>query len=73
MQKLEIFIEENATGAVRPVAVAADTPVSALVPALVEEMELPRTDLFGQPLTYMLRPAAGGLLCPAIRRSQPVG
>ncbi len=36
MQKLEIFIEENATGAVRPVAVAADTPVSALVPALVE-------------------------------------
>jgi hypothetical protein len=64
MQKLEIFIEENATGAVRPVAVAADTPVSALVPALVEEMELPRTDLFGQPLTYMLRPAAGGTALP---------
>ncbi|HLI89497.1 MAG TPA: EsaB/YukD family protein [Ktedonobacteraceae bacterium] len=64
MQKLEIFIEENATGAVRPVAVAADTPVSALVPALVEEMELPRTDLFGQPLTYMLRPAAGRTALP---------
>jgi WD40 repeat protein len=64
MQKLEIFIEENATGVVRPVAVAADTPVSVLVPALVEEMELPRTDLFGQPLTYMLWPAAGGAALP---------
>jgi WD40 repeat protein len=65
MQELAIFIEENASGAVRSVAVAADTPVSALVPALVAELGLPSTDLFGQPLRYMLRSAGGGPALPA--------
>src|SRR5438128_576539 len=35
--------------------VAADVPVAALVPAIVEELKLPRTDLFGNKLVYMLR------------------
>lgn len=60
MQKLEVLIEENAFGSVRPIEVIADTPVSALVPALVEELKLPQTDLFGKKLVYMLRQAAGG-------------
>jgi hypothetical protein len=58
MQKLEIYIEENAMGSVRPVEVAADVPVSALIPALVRELQLPQTDLFGNQLTYKLRRAA---------------
>lgn len=64
MQKLEIFIEENAIGSVRPVEVAADAPVSALIPALVEALKLPQTDLFGQKLIYQLRRVAGGLTIP---------
>ena len=47
MQKLEVLIEENAFGGARPVEVIADAPVSMLVPALVEELNLPKTDLFG--------------------------
>ncbi len=60
MQKLEVIIEENAHGSVRPVEIVADAPVSALVPALVEELKLPQTDLFGKPLVYMLRYAPNG-------------
>ena len=55
MQKLEVFIEENAFGSVRPVEVVADEPVATLIPALVAELRLPRTDLFGRELTYTLR------------------
>jgi hypothetical protein len=64
MQKLEVLIEENAYGAVRPVEVVADVPVSALVPALVEELKLPQTDLFGKKLVYMLRHAPKGTVLP---------
>jgi Tol biopolymer transport system component len=64
MQKLEVLIEENAFGSVRPVEVVADAPVSALVPALVEELKLPQTDLFGKKLVYMLRHSAGGRILP---------
>jgi WD40 repeat protein len=60
MQKLEVLIEENAFGSVRPVEVVADAPVSALIPALVEEFKLPQTDLFGQNLTYVLRRTSEG-------------
>ena len=60
MQKLEVLIEENAFGSVRPVEVVADAPVSALIPALVEELKLPQTDLFGQNLTYVLRRTSEG-------------
>lgn len=64
MQTLEILIEENALGAVRAVEVAAQTPLVELVPALVEELQLPKTDLFGNKLVYMLRYAAGGRVLP---------
>jgi len=64
MQTLEILIEENANGAVCPMEVAADAPVSALLPALVEELKLPQTDLFGNRLAYMLRCASGGPILP---------
>src|SRR5690242_3395544 len=55
MQKLEVFIEENAFGSIRPIEIDADKPVAALIPTLVTELQLPRTDLFGRELTYTLR------------------
>ena len=64
MQKLEILIEENAFGAVRPVEVVADAPVAALIPALVAELKLPRTDLFGKKLVYMLRQSGDEHIIP---------
>ncbi len=64
MQKIEVLIEENAFGSVRPVEIVADAPVGALVPALVEELKLPQTDLFGKQLVYMLRQASGGRILP---------
>lgn len=64
MQTLELFIEENALGGVRPVQMVADAPVSALLPALVAELQLPRTDIFGNPLNYVLRDAISGLALP---------
>ena len=60
MQKLEVLVEESAYGAVRPVEIVADVPVSALIPALIEELHLPQTDLFGNRLIYLLRSASGG-------------
>ncbi len=64
MQTVEILIEENAFGAVRAMEVAAQAPVAELVPALVEELNLPQTDLFGNQLVYMLRYASGGQVLP---------
>ncbi len=64
MQTLEILIEENAFGGVRPVQMVADAPVSALLPALVTELQLPRTDIFGNPLRYVLRDAISGSVLP---------
>ncbi len=64
MQTVQIMLEENAYGAVRPMEVAADAPVAALVPAIVEELKLPRTDLFGNKLVYMLRYPSGGPALP---------
>ncbi len=60
MQKLEVFIEENTSGSVRPVEVVASATVGALVPALVEELQLPQTDMRGKPLVYLLRHAVDG-------------
>src|SRR5947207_4891865 len=60
MQTVQILIEENAYGAARPVEVVATTPVAALVPAIVEELKLPQTDLFGNKLVYILRYHSGG-------------
>ena len=60
MQNMQILIEENAYGAVRPMEVVADAPVATLVPAIVEELKLPQTDLFGNKLVYVLRYPSGG-------------
>jgi len=60
MQVLEILLEENALGSVRPVEVVANVPVSLLVPALVEELNLPQTDSYGRQLAYRLCSAFEG-------------
>ena len=73
MQTVQILLEENAYGAVRPMEVAADAPVAALVPAIVEELKLPRTDLFGNKLVYMLRYPSGGPALPDDRSLMAVG
>lgn len=64
MQKFEVLIEENAFGAVRPVEVGVDAPMSELVPFLIETLDLPQTDLFGKQLVYMVRLAANGRILP---------
>jgi WD40 repeat protein len=64
MQMVEILIEENAFGAVRALEVAAQAPVAELIPALIAELKLPQTDLFGNRLVYMLRYASGGPVLP---------
>src|SRR5579884_1356719 len=64
MQTFQVLVEENAFGAVRPMELPADAPVAALVPALVEELKLPKTDLFGNQLVYMLRNVSGGSVLP---------
>src|SRR5439155_2392258 len=58
------LIEENAFGSVRSVEVAATAPVAALVPALVSELKLPQTDLFGKQLVYVLCEAVEGRILP---------
>ena len=73
MQTVRILLEENAYGAVRPMEVAADAPVAALVPAIVEELKLPRTDLFGNKLVYMLRYPSGGPALPDDRSLMAAG
>lgn len=61
-QTLEVLIEENAFGSVRPVEMVVDAPIAMLVPALVQELQLPQVDIFGNPLNYALREAAGYIL-----------
>ena len=64
MQTVQILIEENAFGAVRPMELVSTAPVAALVPAIVEELKLPQTDLFGNKLVYILRYHSGGPVLP---------
>jgi WD40 repeat protein len=64
MRKLEVLVEEHALGSVRPVEVGADVTVGALVPALVEKLQLPQTDLSGKKLVYTLRSASAGYVLP---------
>ncbi|HEU5228787.1 MAG TPA: EsaB/YukD family protein [Ktedonobacteraceae bacterium] len=73
MRKLEVLIEENALGAVRPVEVVADAPISALVTALVKELKLPQADLFGKELVYTLRQSTGGPMLPGNTSLQQSG
>lgn len=61
---LEVLIEEKAFGSVRPVEVVANAPISALVPALVEELHLPQKDQTGKQLVYLLRDANRGNILP---------
>jgi WD40 repeat protein len=53
--------------------VVATAPVSALVPAIVEELNLPKTDLFGNKLVYMLRYPSGGPVLPEDRSLEAAG
>ncbi|MGH2493542.1 MAG: hypothetical protein ACRDIV_02455 [Ktedonobacteraceae bacterium] len=64
MRTLEILIEQAVPGDVRPMELAAYAPVSALLPAIVDELRLPRTDLLGNPLVYVLRYAPTGPILP---------
>lgn len=64
MQKLDVLIEENAQGLIRPVEIISDAPISTLIPALVEMLQLPQTDLFGQKLSYQLCCAVDGRVLP---------
>ena len=67
VHKFDILIEESVSGAVRPVEVVADAPVSALIPALVEELHLPQMDASGNRLIYLLRVASDGRVLPEDR------
>lgn len=60
MQKLQVFIEESAFGQIRPVEMDADVPISTLLDALVEALQLPQSDLFGKSLVYVLRRSLDG-------------
>ncbi|HEV2473261.1 MAG TPA: EsaB/YukD family protein [Chthonomonadales bacterium] len=73
MRTLEVLIEQNALGAVRPMEVAAQAPISDLLPAIVEELQLPRTDLFGNRLVYLLRHANNGPVLPGDRSLEAAG
>ena len=73
MQTVQILIEENAYGAVRPMEVVATAPVAALVPAIVEELKLPQNDLFGNKLVYVLRHHSGGPVIPEYKSLEASG
>src|SRR6185312_15149969 len=60
----KVYIEESALTEPQPMEVSPDAPVSRLVPALVDELQLPRTDLFGNRLVYFLRHADDGRVLP---------
>jgi hypothetical protein len=63
-QMLKIFVEENASGVLRPVRVPPDIPVEALTSIVVEELHLPKKDLFGKNLFYRLRKMPDGQIIP---------
>lgn len=70
---MEVLIEQNALGTTRPMELAAQAPVSALVPAIVEELQLPQADLFGNRLVYLLRNASSGQVLPQQASLEAVG
>ena len=73
MRTLEVLIEQNALGTVRPMEVAAQAPISALLPAIVEELRLPQTDLFGNRLVYLLRYTSDGPVLPGEKSLEAAG
>jgi hypothetical protein len=64
VRTLEVLIEQNALGTVRQMELAAQAPISALLSAIVAELQLPQTDLFGNGLVYLLRLDANGPALP---------
>jgi WD40 repeat protein len=70
MNKLKVFIEAKAFASVRLMEVFADVPISELIPLLVEALQLPHTDLFGNRLVYVLRRGTEGTPLPG---SQTLG
>lgn len=65
MKTLDILIDVNTSGVTRPVEIAAEAPVAALLPALVKELNLSEYDFSGNPLHYTLTyPAQGFVFSP---------
>jgi WD40 repeat protein len=60
----KIYIEESTFDTPQPVEVSADAPITKLLPVLVEELQLPETDLSGRPVVYFLRHTADGRVLP---------
>jgi WD40 repeat protein len=60
----KVYIEENAFNAPQPVEVSPEAPIADLLPALVQELRLPETDLFGNRLIYFLRHTVDGRVLP---------
>lgn len=60
----KIYIEENAFDTPQPVEVSPDSPIADLLPALVEELQLPLADLSGNRLVYFLRYPLDGRVLP---------
>src|SRR5258708_31425448 len=60
-------------GGVRIGEVAQYPPFFAFLSAIVEELKLPRTDLFGNRLIYMLRYPSGGPILPEDRSLMAAG
>jgi WD40 repeat protein len=60
----KVYIEANTFDAPQPVEVFPDTPIADLLPALIEELHLPLTDLSGNRLTYFLRHSDDGRVLP---------
>lgn len=65
MQMLKVYIEVNAYEEPLLMEVADNVPVARLIFALVRELALPRTDLMGGTLIYVLRHMRGGKVLPA--------
>jgi WD40 repeat protein len=60
----KVYIEENASHSSQPMEVSPDAPIAQVVPALVEELHLPQSDLFGNRQVYFLRHAVDGRALP---------
>jgi WD domain, G-beta repeat/Anaphase-promoting complex subunit 4 WD40 domain len=73
VRTLEILLEQTVPGDARPMELAAHAPVSVLVSAIVDELQLPQTDLLGNPLVYMLRYAPTGPMLPEDKSLFAVG
>ncbi|HEY1353525.1 MAG TPA: hypothetical protein VGF67_28275 [Ktedonobacteraceae bacterium] len=61
----KVYIEAHTFDAPQPVEVSPDAPVADLLPALIEELHLPVSDLSGKRLTYFIRQSGDGRVLPA--------